>query len=109
MVLQLQSSLVENQKIKAATESIEQTNEEACDMINDKLEEEGKYAVYLPEDVNHGARMQDLQDRCSRLAGEIGQLREVQLEMESELVGARLDNVYLDKVILIIFTWGTAL
>ena len=35
---------------------------------------------------------------CSRLLSENERLRADVIELESEMVGARLDNVYLDKV-----------
>ena len=50
--------------------------------------------------LNNSSNYLHLKDseNCSRLVAENDRLRTEVIELESEMVGARLDNVYLDKV-----------
>lgn len=83
----LQSSLAKNHKLTHPEEEITEGNEEADISTVPNL-------TSLP--AAPPVRDSEL---CSRLIAENERLRTDVIELESEMVGARLDNVYLDKVI----------
>lgn len=81
----LQSSLAKNHKLTHPEEEITEGNEEADISTVPNL-------TSLP--AAPPVRDSEL---CSRLIAENERLRTDVIELESEMVGARLDNVYLDK------------
>ena len=82
----LQSSLAKNHKLTHPEEEITEGNEEADISTVPNL-------TSLP--AAPPVRDSEL---CSRLIAENERLRTDVIELESEMGGARLDNVYLDKV-----------
>ena len=82
----LQSSLAKNHKLTHPEEEITEGNEEVdIDFVPD-----------IPS-LLAAPPVRD-SELCSRLIAENERLRTDVIELESEMVGARLDNVYLDKV-----------
>ena len=81
----LQSSLAKNHKLTHPEEASEASEEVPSDPI--------PHASSSP--LSPPVRDSEL---CSRLLSENERLRTDVIELESEMVGARLDNVYLDKV-----------
>jgi len=92
----LQTTLAENHKLKTNEEeasgegvvNIDDINEEKCvqepTSISSEKSSESRCSIRESE-------------TCSRLLTENKRLRAELLELESEMIGARLDNVYLDK------------
>ena len=82
----LQSTLAKNHKLTHPTED-----------TGDGGEEELGDSVPLVPSLPSPPPFRD-SELCSRLISENERLRTDVIELESEMVGARLDNVYLDKV-----------
>eukprot|EP00095_Tigriopus_kingsejongensis_P007006 snap_masked-scaffold430_size173499-processed-gene-0.19 protein:Tk07006 transcript:snap_masked-scaffold430_size173499-processed-gene-0.19-mRNA-1 annotation:"golgi-associated pdz and coiled-coil motif-containing" len=99
LVCKLQSSLLEKHKLNRADSSAgpaggsqtKVSDEQLCENIQLKLATE--MAVIQRVDWN----AKKLEEKCFGLEEENGRLRKGQVELESELVGARLDARYLDK------------
>ncbi|XP_059095115.1 Golgi-associated PDZ and coiled-coil motif-containing protein-like [Tigriopus californicus] len=94
LVCKLQSSLMENQKLKAPNMSKDRDasgEEKMCADIQLKLANE----MAIIQRVDWNAKK--MEERAKNLEEENIRLRKSQVELESELVGARLDSRYLDK------------
>lgn len=68
-----------------------ESGDKICENIQLKLANE----MAVIQRVDWGARK--LEEKCLQLEDENARLRRTQVELESELVGARLDSKYLDK------------
>ena len=99
----LQSSLAKNHQLQYQAEEVnteerleERQTAEPVQVVAEVEEVRG--AVRVPEKVEdvHIDRARDI-EICSLLVAENKRLRADVIELESEMVGARLDNVYLDK------------
>ena len=92
----LQTTLVENHKLRSKPEDTSSQSEVSIsDGIKDKLEEELS-SISSEKSIKSTDSKKESQT-CSRLLNENKRLRAELLELESEMIGARLDNVYLDK------------
>jgi len=91
----LQSTLVENHKLRNNAQDT-CTQEEAEDGISDDIKDDVEKKVESNEDEKPNDPIKE-SETCSRLLVENKRLRADLLELESEMIGARLDNVYLDK------------
>jgi len=93
----LQGTLAENHKLKTNEEeaSPEVDNSISDDAIEEKpVEEPTSISSEKSSESKCSVRESET---CSRLLNENKRLRAELLELESEMIGARLDNVYLDK------------
>ena len=84
----LQDTLSKNHKLQYQTNGSEQAE---TDNDDDGLK------IILNNNSSNFYHLKD-SESCSRLVAENERLRTEVIELESEMVGARLDNVYLDKV-----------
>jgi len=92
----LQTTLVDNHKLRSKPEDTSSQSEVSIsDGIKDKLEEELS-SISSEKSIKSTDSKKESQT-CSRLLNENKRLRAELLELESEMIGARLDNVYLDK------------
>ncbi len=96
LVCRLQSALLDNHKLSktsnlASGVSSDEKDDKVCKDIMRRLSDE----MSLIKKVDWTGSK--LEERCKRLEQENSRLRLGQVELESELVGARLDSKYLDK------------
>ena len=92
----LQTTLAENHKLK---NNEEEASSEGVDSIEDIKEEkpvQEPTSISSEKSVESRCSLRE-SETCSRLLTENKRLRAEMLELESEMIGARLDNVYLDK------------
>ena len=94
----LQSSLVKNHKLQypADEEGSEENPEKVETTKCSEHDEDVEVTVAAKKLAENIARARDL-EISSALVAENKRLRADVIELESEMVGARLDNVYLDK------------
>eukprot|EP00090_Calanus_glacialis_P015676 TRINITY_DN24716_c0_g1_i1.p1 TRINITY_DN24716_c0_g1~~TRINITY_DN24716_c0_g1_i1.p1 ORF type:complete len:457 (-),score=128.48 TRINITY_DN24716_c0_g1_i1:380-1750(-) len=92
----LQSTLADNHKLKDKSEDIPTQSEDSIsDDIKEKTLEEPT-SISSEKSIERRCSLKE-SETCSRLLNENKRLRAELLELESEMIGARLDNVYLDK------------
>jgi len=92
----LQSTLADNHKLKCKEEETLSQNE---DSISDDVKEkplDEPTSISSEKSIESRCSSKE-SETCSRLLNENKRLRAELLELESEMIGARLDNVYLDK------------
>eukprot|EP00092_Neocalanus_flemingeri_P004976 GFUD01005351.1.p1 GENE.GFUD01005351.1~~GFUD01005351.1.p1 ORF type:complete len:456 (+),score=112.49 GFUD01005351.1:100-1467(+) len=92
----LQSTLVDNHNLRSIPEvTLSQSEDSISNVIKDKFDEE--LSSISSEKLIESRDSTKEPGTCSRLLNENKRLRSELLELESEMIGARLDNVYLDK------------
>ena len=92
----LQSTLADNHKLKDKAEDIPTQSEDSIsDDVKEKTLEEPT-SIASEKSFESRCSLKE-SETCSRLLNENKRLRAELLELESEMIGARLDNVYLDK------------
>jgi len=88
----LQATLAENHKLKGITDEANSQTEDSISGDNAQTTQE---KPVMESDMLVESRKES--EMCSCLLKENKRLRGDLLELESEMIGARLDNVYLDK------------
>ena len=90
----LQDSLSKNHTLQYNTNGSDKA--ETAPENDDAVHEQNGLKMMLNNSSNY-LHLRD-SENCSRLVAENDRLRTEVIELESEMIGARLDNVYLDKV-----------
>ena len=100
----LQSSLVKNHQLQFPPEAEAEAGTEASgesdvtvEVENENVQEVETVEKTLTRNVGENTNLGRDLHLCAALASENSRLRSEVIELESEMVGARLDNVYLDK------------